>query len=150
MIRGGEEHWHWKGGRTTTNGYISVYQPAHPRADSRNYVYEHVLVMEQAIGRHLTQGEVVHHINRCTTDNRIENLMLYPSRGEHLRLGHPEHYRDPKAAPCKCGRETDSQGMCTKHYRKWLYHKKQGHTDVAAQIAAEWSSGPYTKEIANG
>jgi len=41
--------------------------------------------MEEKLGRYLTKKEVVHHINRITDDNRIENLMLFANSLEHLK-----------------------------------------------------------------
>lgn len=48
---------------------------------------QHILVMERSICRSLYPGEVVHHINECKTDNRLENLQLLLS-GEHTALHH--------------------------------------------------------------
>lgn len=67
------------------DGYIIVYCPDHPFASKDGHVLEHKLVMEQAIGRYLVKGEVVHHKNHIRDDNRLENLELMTHR-EHARL----------------------------------------------------------------
>lgn len=46
---------------------------------------QHRVIMEQFIGRSLTQDECVHHKNGICHDNRIENLELMTT-SEHLRL----------------------------------------------------------------
>lgn len=77
---------HWRGGfYRHSNGYIRVWAPEHPHAESRGYVMEHRLVMEEHLGRYLTRDEVVHHINEQRDDNRIENLMLFSDNAEHLK-----------------------------------------------------------------
>ena len=38
--------------------------------------------------RYLTQSEVVHHINGVRSDNREENLMLFPNDSEHIKWEH--------------------------------------------------------------
>jgi hypothetical protein len=75
----------WKGGRyISTEGYVFVKCWGHPRANKGGYVFEHILVMEQHIGRYITTQENVHHINGVRTDNRIENLEVL-TRGQHTK-----------------------------------------------------------------
>lgn len=75
----GEDNGHWKGGTTFHKaGYVMRRAPGHPRARERSpYVFEHILVMEEAIGRRLRPDESVHHLNGVKDDNRIENLELW-------------------------------------------------------------------------
>lgn len=68
---------------TTYAGYIMILKPDHPYCDSKGYVREHRLVMEEHLGRYLEPTEVVHHINHVRDDNRIENLVLYKGYNEH-------------------------------------------------------------------
>lgn len=85
-FRGDRNH-EWRGGRNVNkDGYILVYCPGHPNAvrPSRCYVLEHRLVMSQHLGRPLKREEVVHHINKNKADNRLSNLVLYSSNGDHL------------------------------------------------------------------
>lgn len=46
---------------------------------------EHIVVMEQKLGRLLWPWEVVHHINGKKDDNRPENLTVFNSTGEHTK-----------------------------------------------------------------
>lgn len=56
-----------------------LYLPDHPRATTGGgkYVMEHIVVMEEKIGRPLLPGENVHHLNGVKNDNRPENLELW-------------------------------------------------------------------------
>lgn len=65
-------------------GYVFVKDPNHKRSHN-GYVREHILVMEKMLGRQLHKGEVVHHCNGDTSDNRPYNLMLFASQSEHLK-----------------------------------------------------------------
>ncbi len=61
----------FKGGFINKKGYRIV-----------NRRLEHVIIMENILGRRLNKNEVVHHLNGNKTDNRIENLSLI-SKKEH-------------------------------------------------------------------
>lgn len=76
----------WRGGRLQEKqGYILIYQPAHPYHDKDGYVREHRLVMEKEIGRYLDPKEVIHHINGIKNDNRKENLRLFSNSSGHTK-----------------------------------------------------------------
>ena len=101
-----EKNSYWRDGRTTTiQGYIHIRCPNHPRASKDgNYVPEHVLVMEQHLGRYLKwegtgnkNSEVVHHINGNKQDNRIENLQL-TTFAEHMKI----HREQKKGGDALC------------------------------------------------
>ena len=75
----------WRGGRSVhAKGYIYRYAPDHPRA-SNGYVFEHILVAEEKLGRHLLPGETVHHHNGKRWDNRLGNIHVFDCPGDHTR-----------------------------------------------------------------
>ncbi len=47
------------------------------------WIAEHRLVIEEKIKRPLTSKETVHHLDEVKTNNRIENLMLFPTQRAH-------------------------------------------------------------------
>ena len=69
----------WKNGEKNSGGYILVSKDG-------KYTQRSHLVMEQAIGRPLEEGEVVHHKNGVKGDDRIENLQLFSDTAGHTRL----------------------------------------------------------------
>lgn len=62
--------------------YVKIFCPF---LNKETRKMEHVHVWETANNRLVPAGHVVHHINHCKTDNRIENLLLMESSA-HTRL----------------------------------------------------------------
>lgn len=113
IVMSGEKSIWWKGGRFFSEaGYIYIYSPNHPFKKRNGYVSEHRLIMENYIGRFLTQKEIVHHINENRSDNRIENLKLMMNNSEHRK----EH---TKNISCICGEKVEARGLCKVHYHRW-------------------------------
>lgn len=76
-----------KGMNSLFNGYKVRQRHGHQRAmGTGQYVYEHILEAESAIGHQLPQKAEVHHFNEVKTDNQHENLVICEDRRYHLLL----------------------------------------------------------------
>lgn len=98
----GARHARWNPDRiVSSHGYhkerVGI---AHPLADSKGYVYSHVLVWVSAGNPLPKPGETLHHRDGFKGNNRIENLELV-QRSEHSRLHAIERRRrsDGRFAP---------------------------------------------------
>ena len=106
-----ENHYNWKGGKTIQNNYVYVLCPGHPKAkishkNKRGYVAEHVLIMENKLGRYLQGEECIHHMDEDKYNNKINNLILFHNMSEHLIACHlPHHIKNGK-----------NKGKFKKHY----------------------------------
>lgn len=56
--------------------YLYAIVRDHPNKTKNNYVLHHRIVMENHLGRLLTQDEIVHHIDGNKHNNEITNLQL--------------------------------------------------------------------------
>ena len=96
----------WRGGRAKLNGYTMIYKPDHPKG-KHNYIGEHVLIAEEAIGRYLPEGAEVHHHNRNRADNSRGNLVICQDHAYHALL----HVR---ARIVEAGGNPNTQKICSR------------------------------------
>jgi len=81
------------------NGYIIVFRPEHPNANSSGWILEHRLIASDILGRALTKSEVVHHLNLKSDDNREDNFLVFSTNALHTAF----HENPPEWMPrCKC------------------------------------------------
>ena len=69
--------------------YRLKYIPGHHLADITGLVAEHILVAEEALGRPLEKGELVHHKDFNKLNPEPTNLLFPISRPQHQKL--PEY-----------------------------------------------------------
>jgi len=119
------------------DGYVRVGGlKGHPRANRSNQVYEHILVVEELLGRRVTVKEQIHHLNQQRWDNRPENLVVCTAR-EHadFHSGNKVHLHNG----------TNSSAFC--FCFDPIASIEDGGTVDVYDIKCE---GPYHNFIANG
>lgn len=79
----GANHPSWKGGSyIDAHGYRMVHIGGERETVNWNhYRKEHIVVMEQSIGRELAKDEVVHHVDGNKLNNELDNLWLTDHKG---------------------------------------------------------------------
>ncbi len=87
------------------SAYARVLMPLHPSANSKGYVYAHVLVAERALGRHLPAGVSVHHVDENPRNNANANLVICQDHGYHKLL----HAR---ARVVRAGGDPNTHAIC--------------------------------------
>lgn len=120
----GKEHPNWKGGRhLCSDGYWAIRMPSHPRAHQSGYVYEHLIIAQQLLGRPLLKGEEIHHYGTKTDNTKI---VVCENHAYHMLL----HRRMRALAACGhagwrkcyyCGSYDDPKNLYT--HSKNIYHK---------------------------
>lgn len=110
---------------------------------SRRWKYEHRVVAEAQMGRQLLPGEIVHHINHDTLDNRPENLRVM-TNAEHTTLHHSiaswsRNY--DKCIGCnRSDRKHEGRGMCYVCYQRFTT-KQRGHWPKRNKLRAASDKG---------
>ena len=86
------------------DGYVDVWVGG-------EYIKEHRLIMEHALGRKLLPTEDIHHINERRDDNRLENMVVV-SHADHLRMHYGDRFVDAagRFMPGKRAREPVNAG----------------------------------------
>lgn len=76
------QSWHQRDREISSNGYVLIWVPEHPKSFSGGWYYEHVLVIEKSLNRLIKFNETIHHIDEDKTNNQSYNLFLC-SRHQH-------------------------------------------------------------------
>ncbi len=88
-----------------SSGYAVVRSFGHPRAKS-GIVWEHVLVVEKAMGKFLAKRHPIHHHDRNRANNANTNLVVCESHAYHKLLHHRMRIVDAGGNP-------DTQKICS-------------------------------------
>lgn len=84
--------------------YVIVNNKTHPKRIKNRY-YEHILIAEKALGKHMPEGAEVHHFNGDKKDNSSGNLVICQDHVYHFLL----HIRQRVVAH---GGNPDTQLVC--------------------------------------
>lgn len=87
--------------RITAKGYVELSVPGHPRARRGGRVFEHILVVEAALGKYLPPAAVVHHVDHDKARNVAGNLVACEDQAYHLLLHRRERALDETGDPGK-------------------------------------------------
>lgn len=102
------------GKRLNHNGYFEVYMPGHHRARGNGYVFEHIIVLEEKLGRKLKVNEQTHHVDGIRTNNHPENLEAVDI-SDHAKITAEGRKKKNMVACKECGKKV---------YRKPYEQKK--------------------------
>ena len=117
-------------------------------------VYEHRVIAERVLGRHLKDEECIHHADENGHNNRHGNLVICPSNDYHKLL----HYRiralnesgNADYMKCEiCGQWDDKKNVTTLHYKPSERTNRRYRTrSYHPRCNAEKASAQYAKKRA--
>jgi len=95
-----------------SNHYIVPAPQDHPNKMSNGYIYEHILIAEEKLGRYLTDEETVHHLDNDGFNNSPDNLLIFASNAEHTAYhkGRPYYLDENGIAHVSIGKRCSSCG----------------------------------------
>lgn len=149
-----QKKWPILAGKRTghSKGYIRLFSPSHPNADSDGWVYEHTYVASSILGRGLRKGETTHHIYGDPTDNKRLVICTHAyHRYLHARMQEtsewPQFSRpaiDNRPRCVVCGTPTNYNGAtpyCVEHYWQHLRNEDRTCRVMACRAQAGSRSG---------
>jgi len=131
----------WRGYNKTRMTYL----PDHHRANTKGCVYEHILVMEEELGRPVVRPEVIHHIDEDQSNNAPENLMLFSDDFKHSQ------YHVKLRAFNACGNDSFRKCLICKEYDDTNNMISDRHFYVHAECRKQKTKGVIrTREQRSG
>jgi hypothetical protein len=130
MIRVKEKHEH---------NYRLVRAKGHPRVNTEGRVYEHVLVVEKALGHFLRKSADVHHVNHDGSDNANTNLVACQDRTYHKLIETRTRAYDATGNPDLKQCWACRGWFPPEEFGKHVGHERAGQCKkCAASLAKEW------------
>jgi hypothetical protein len=113
-----EERLGWKGGIKGAKGYLYKRIIDHPHKSKHGgYVAVHRLAMEKKLGRYLETYEVVDHIDGNPKNNHEDNLRLFASNAEHLRV--------TRKGKCPNWSASGKKSIADANRKRWDAHRER-------------------------
>lgn len=82
----GSDHPMWKGGVTSSRGYIEIWKPDHPMAKKNKRIRQSRLIVEKALGKILHRNLIVHHFDGNQDNDTPGNLIPCENAEYHMLL----------------------------------------------------------------
>ena len=111
-------------------GRTAIYVPDHPKVNNRGYILYSRYLMEQHLGRYLSEDEEVHHKDDDCSNDDFDNLQLTTST-EHPTL--MEEKLKKRKLDYQAIRELREQGFGSKRIAKAL-----GYSRASVQSAIKY------------
>jgi len=129
----------WKGGVRIHKGYRYILQPDHPRS-TKGYVFEHIVIAEEALGKRLPVGSEIHHHgpkkDQCIVvcqDHAYHGLLHQRTRSlsecgnaDYRKCWICKQYDDPSSMIVKVG-SSPFHKQCQVTYNREYHRTRKGN-----------------------